>query len=128
VRGGKGGEVVASDGPYAETKEALTGFYLLECADLDEAVAVAARMPAAWNGAVEVRRVIKLGPVTPTPDPAREALVRVVRDEGRRVLATLVRTVGDVGLSGTPSRTRPCAPSRRGPGTASRTARGPGRR
>jgi hypothetical protein len=61
VRGGKGGEVVASDGPYAETKEALTGFYLLECADLDEAVAVAARMPAAWNGAVEVRPVIKLG-------------------------------------------------------------------
>jgi hypothetical protein len=55
VRGGKGGEVVASDGPYAETKEALTGLYLLECADLDEAVAVAARMPAAWNGAVEVR-------------------------------------------------------------------------
>jgi hypothetical protein len=61
VRGGKGGEVVASDGPYAETKEALTGFYLLECADLDEAVAVAARMPAAWNGAVEVRPVIDLG-------------------------------------------------------------------
>lgn len=57
----KGGEVIASDGPYAETKEALTGFYLLECADLDEAVAVAARMPAAWNGAVEVRPVIKLG-------------------------------------------------------------------
>jgi len=37
--------------------------------------------------------------VTPTPDPPREALVRVVRDEGRRVLATLVRTVGDVGLA-----------------------------
>jgi RNA polymerase sigma-70 factor, ECF subfamily len=37
--------------------------------------------------------------VTPAPDPAREALVRVVRDEGRRVLATLVRTVGDVGLA-----------------------------
>ena len=43
VRGGKGGEIVASDGPYAETKEALTGFYLLDCANLDEAVAVAAR-------------------------------------------------------------------------------------
>ena len=39
-----------TDGPYAETKEALTGFYLLECADLDEAVAVAAEIPAAWNG------------------------------------------------------------------------------
>jgi hypothetical protein len=59
VAGGKGGDVVASDGPYAETKEALTGFYLLECADLDEAVALAARLPAAWNGAVEVRPVIE---------------------------------------------------------------------
>jgi hypothetical protein len=58
VQGGKGGDVIASDGPYAETKEALTGFYLLECGDLDEAVAVAAKLPAAWNGAVEVRPVI----------------------------------------------------------------------
>lgn len=54
----KGGEVVATDGPYAETKEVLTGFYLLECADLDEAIAKAAMIPAAWNGAVEVRPVI----------------------------------------------------------------------
>ena len=38
-QGGKGGEVITTDGPYAETKEALTGFYLLECADLDEAIA-----------------------------------------------------------------------------------------
>ena len=59
VTGGKGGDVVTSDGPYAETKEALTGFYLLECADLDEAVALAAKIPAAWNGAVEVRPVIE---------------------------------------------------------------------
>ena len=55
----KGGEVIASDGPYAETKEALTGFYLLECADLDEAVKVAATIPGAWDGAVEVRPVIE---------------------------------------------------------------------
>jgi hypothetical protein len=60
VQGGKGGDVVASDGPYAETKEALTGFYTLECADLDEAIAVAARIPAAWNGAVEVRPVFEI--------------------------------------------------------------------
>ena len=42
-----------SDGTltYAETKEALTGFYIMECADLDEAVAVAAKIPAAWDGA-----------------------------------------------------------------------------
>jgi hypothetical protein len=61
VTGGKGGDVVASDGPYAETKEVLSGFYLLECADLDEAVAVASRIPGAWVGAVEVRPVIDLG-------------------------------------------------------------------
>jgi hypothetical protein len=59
VNGGKGGDVITSDGPYAETKEALTGFYLLECADLDEAVAQAAKIPAAWAGAVEVRPVIE---------------------------------------------------------------------
>lgn len=58
VSGGKGGDVLTSDGPYTETKEALTGFYLLECADLDEAVKVAATIPAAWAGAVEVRPVI----------------------------------------------------------------------
>lgn len=61
VIGGAGGDVVTSDGPYAETKEALTGFYLLECADLDEAVRWAEQIPAAWNGAVEVRPVIDFG-------------------------------------------------------------------
>lgn len=60
VHGGRGGDVVASDGPYAETKEALTGFYLLECADLDEAITVATKLPAAWNGAVEVRPIIEM--------------------------------------------------------------------
>ncbi len=60
VTGGRGGEVVSSDGPYAETKEALTGFYLIEAADLDEAVRIAAEIPATWNGAVEVRPVLDL--------------------------------------------------------------------
>ena len=61
VAGGKGGDVLTTDGPYAETKEALTGYYLLDCADLDEAVRVAAKLPAAWNGAVEVRPIIDFG-------------------------------------------------------------------
>mgnify|MGYP006313650939 CR=1 FL=1 len=55
----KGGAPMTTDGPYAETKEALTGFYLLECADLDEAVRVAATIPAAWDGVIEVRPVIE---------------------------------------------------------------------
>ena len=56
-----GGEVLTSDGPYAETKEVLTGFYLLECADLDEALGHARRVPAVRNGAIEVRPVIDFG-------------------------------------------------------------------
>ena len=55
------GEVVTSDGPFAETKEVLTGFYLLECGDLDEAVQHAGRIPAARTGSVEVRPVIDFG-------------------------------------------------------------------
>jgi hypothetical protein len=47
VEGARGGNVVTTDGPYAETKEALTGYYLLEAADLAEAVAIAAQLPAA---------------------------------------------------------------------------------
>lgn len=61
VEGGKGGTVVTTDGPYAETKEALTGFYLLEADDLDGAIALAAKIPSAWDGAIEVRPVLQLG-------------------------------------------------------------------
>jgi hypothetical protein len=62
VTGGKGGDLVTTDGPFAETKEVLTGFYLLECADLDEAVTLAAQIPAAWTGGtIEVRPVIPMG-------------------------------------------------------------------
>jgi hypothetical protein len=57
VRVPDSGETIVSDGPYAETKEALTGFYLLECADRDEAIAVAAKIPEARFGTVEVRQV-----------------------------------------------------------------------
>jgi hypothetical protein len=57
---GKGGDVVATDGPYAETKEALCGCYVLECADLDEAIATASMIPGAWLGSVELRPIIAL--------------------------------------------------------------------
>lgn len=58
VEGARGGQVVTTDGPYAETKEALTGYYLIEADDLEQAVKIAAEIPAAWGGAVEVRPVI----------------------------------------------------------------------
>lgn len=59
VEGGKGGDVVYTDGPFAETKEVLGGFYLLEVADLDEALKWAQQIPAAWRGRVEVRPVME---------------------------------------------------------------------
>lgn len=56
-RGGKDGEMLTTDGPFAETKEVLGGFYLLECADLDDAVKWASQIPGAWHGKIEVRPV-----------------------------------------------------------------------
>ena len=59
VKGGvKGGEILTVDGPFAETKEVLGGFYLLDCKDLDEAISWAAQIPGAWHGRVEVRPVV----------------------------------------------------------------------
>jgi hypothetical protein len=58
VADGKGGDVLVTDGPYAEAKEILGGFYLIEAADLDEATRWAARIPAAWHGKVELRPVV----------------------------------------------------------------------
>jgi hypothetical protein len=55
------GETELIDGPFAVTKEFLVGFYVLECADLDEAVAQAARLPVARYGSVEVRPVMDTG-------------------------------------------------------------------
>lgn len=58
VKGGKGGEIVTTDGPFAETKEVLGGYYKLSCKDLDEAIKWAAQIPGAWLGKVEVRPVV----------------------------------------------------------------------
>ena len=51
------GKTLATDGPFAETKEHLGGFYLIEAKDLDEATAIAARIPGARYGSVEVRPI-----------------------------------------------------------------------
>ena len=51
------GKTMTTDGPFAETKEQLGGYYLLDCKDLDEAIAWAAKIPDARNGSVEVRPV-----------------------------------------------------------------------
>ena len=54
----KDGKTITTDGPFAETKEQLGGYYLVEAADLDEAIGIAARIPAARTGTVEVRPVM----------------------------------------------------------------------
>jgi hypothetical protein len=51
---------VVTDGPFAETREQLGGFFMIEAKDLDEAIAIAARIPGARKGTVEVRPVIDL--------------------------------------------------------------------
>jgi hypothetical protein len=48
-------EVLLTDGPYAETKDQIAGFDILECADLDEAIDVASKHPMAWRGMIELR-------------------------------------------------------------------------
>lgn len=58
VRVPNGGAPVLTDGPFADTKEWLAGYYLLECPDLDTATEQAARIPAARHGAIEVRPVM----------------------------------------------------------------------
>ena len=52
------GKVETTDGPFAETKEQLGGYYLLECEDLDAAIAAAAKIPSAKHGSIEVRPIM----------------------------------------------------------------------
>ena len=59
VEGGKGGRPVYTDGPFAETKEVLGGFYLIEASDLDEALKWAQQIPGAWHGRIEVRPIME---------------------------------------------------------------------
>ena len=54
------GKALITDGPFAETREQLGGFFLVEAADMDEALAIAARVPGAQKGTVEVRPVVEL--------------------------------------------------------------------
>jgi hypothetical protein len=63
------GKVSITDGPFAETKEQLTGFYLVEAKDLDEAIHIAAQIPPARAGSIEVRPI----------RPIRETVVRAAK-------------------------------------------------
>ena len=57
------GKRVVTDGPFAETKEQLGGYFLIDANDLDEAIAIAARIPSARTGTIEVRPIVVRGQV-----------------------------------------------------------------
>ena len=63
------GKRLVTDGPFAETREQLGGYFMIEAKDLDEAIGVAARIPGARKGAVEVRPVLEI-PNLPTVEHA----------------------------------------------------------
>jgi hypothetical protein len=64
------GKVLVTDGPFAETKEQLAGYYILDCKDLDEALEWAARIPTACGGAVGC---VEVRPIREIRKPARES-------------------------------------------------------
>ena len=59
----RNGKMSVVDGPFAETKEQLAGFYLIDARDLNEAIQIAAKIPPAREGSIEVRPVRELDPV-----------------------------------------------------------------
>ncbi len=62
----RGGRRHVTDGPFAETREQLGGYFLIEARDLDEAIAIAGRVPGARRGTVEIRPVVELGDLLPS--------------------------------------------------------------
>ncbi len=124
----QGGRRVVTDGPYAETKEQFGGFHIVECRDVDEALAIAARIPTLRVGGTD--RGAPGGAahlIDGVAGAARARVEAVWRDESRRVLATLIRLLGDFDLrGGGAARRRSRRPSSNGRATACRRTRAPG--
>ena len=134
----RNGKVSTTDGPFAETKEQLGGFYLVEARDLNDAIQVAARIPAARIGSIEVRPID--GPHAACSRrraddrrergrarrDARAAVDAIYRADSRRVLATLIRLLGDFDLAEEALHDAFAAAVERWPHEASRQTRGPG--
>jgi hypothetical protein len=55
------GKTMTTDGPFAETREQLTGYYLIDAKNLDEAIGIAARVPSAKFGSIEIRPIMTMG-------------------------------------------------------------------
>ena len=86
------GETQVTDGPFAETREQLGGYYMVECDTLDQAIDAARRIPSVGPGSVEVRPIMEFDL---TAD-GRDAVARVFREEHGRALAVLARVLGDI--------------------------------
>ncbi len=104
----RNGKVSTTDGPFAETKEQLGGFYLIEARDLNDAIQVAAQIPSARTGSIEVRPIREFTSrrrMTGGRERGRgrsrrdQAVDAVYRADSRRVLATLIRLLGDFDLA-----------------------------
>ena len=104
VRVGHDGERTVTDGPFAETREVLGGFYVIDVPDLDVALDWAARCPGArGGGSVVVRPVaefgLRMGERQPAPRGIDTSVEAVFREERGRLLAALVRRFGDLDLA-----------------------------
>ncbi len=122
----RNGQALVTDGPFAETKEEFGGFYLIEAANLDEAIKWAAKIPGATRGSVEIRPIWEFAmsadaaagrDARPRPASADtsldlrnrgvgrdgpvafDAVDRVFREESGRVVAGLIRSIGDFDLA-----------------------------
>ena len=73
----RGGKLSTTDGPFAETKEQLGGFYLIEARDLNEAMQIAARIPSVKTGTIEVRPVVDFSQSAEPPRAGRAATATV---------------------------------------------------
>jgi hypothetical protein len=82
-----GGDLQVTDGPFAETKEQIAGYDVIECPDMDAAVAVAAAHPTTAIGAIEVRAFLGAGPDPQVPE--------TVPDDRRRYLLLVCAAMGD---------------------------------
>ena len=69
----RNGQLSTTDGPFAETKEQLGGFYMIEARDLNDAIQVASKIPAVRMGSIEIRPVIDFGEMPPTLADAKRA-------------------------------------------------------
>ena len=80
----QGGKPIVTDGPFAETKEVLGGYWMIEVASKAEAVAWAARCPASDNEVIEVRQVQEMSDFPPDVQEAAAGFAEMQRNAGRR--------------------------------------------